>query len=198
MERTKHTGRRLTSLNFETGECTFQEPTILTNDPSSTAWGWAVLDVKGKVIATGCIKTEPEHKKLRTRVSDDRARRTSEIVRKLLAIIKKHNVHCILTEAPHGSQNANAAVMIGIVQGIVQTMADLLSLPIEYYSEQDSKKELLGKKSATKTETIVAIGKLYGHSFLTGTKYIDEAVADALAVHYVANQQSPMLKMMKQ
>jgi Holliday junction resolvasome RuvABC endonuclease subunit len=171
--------------------------TILTNDPSFTAWGWAVLDVKGKVIATGCIKTEPEHKKLRTRVSDDRARRTSEIVRKLLAIIKKYNVHCILTEAPHGSQNANAAVMIGIVQGIVQTMADLLSLPIEYYSEQDSKKELLGKKSATKDETIVAIGKLYKYP-TTGTKYIDEAVADALAVHYVANQQSPMLKMMKQ
>lgn len=197
MERTKHIGRRLTSLNFETGECTFQEPTILTNDPSFTAWGWAVLDVKGKVLATGCIKTEPEHKKLRTRVSDDRARRTAEIVRKLASVIEKYNVHCILTEAPHGSQNANAAVMIGIVLGIVQTMADLKSLPIEYYSEQDAKKALLGKKSATKNETIAAIGSVYNYS-ITGKKYIDEAVADALAIHYVANQQSPMLKMMKQ
>lgn len=196
MERTRHTGRRLTCLNFETGECTFQEPTILTNDPSFTAWGWAVLSTHGKVIATGCIKTEPEHKKLRTRVSDDRARRTAEIARKILSLVKTYNVHVILTEAPHGSQNANAAVMIGIVMGVITTIAECLGHPIEFYSEQDAKKALLGKKSATKEETVVAISKLYKYP-ATGKKYIDEAVADALAVHYVANQQSPMLKMMK-
>jgi len=195
MERTKH--RKLTGINFETGECTFQDPTILTNDPSFTAWGWAVLDVKGKVIATGCIKTEPEHKKLRTRVSDDRARRTAEIARKILALVRMYNVHVILTEVPHGSQNANAAVMIGIVMGVITTIAECLGHPIEFYSEQDAKKALLGKKSATKDETVVAISRLYKYP-ATGKKYIDEAVADALAVHYVANQQSPMLKMMKQ
>lgn len=170
--------------------------TILTNDPSFTAWGWAVLDVKDNVLATGCIKTEPEHKKRRTRVSDDRAMRAAVIVRQLLNIIEKYNVHVILTEAPHGSQNANAAVMIGVVMGITTTIAECLNLPIEYYSEQDSKKELLGKKTATKDETVAAVGSVYKYS-ITGKKYIDEAVADALAVHYVASHVSPLLKMMK-
>jgi Holliday junction resolvasome RuvABC endonuclease subunit len=170
--------------------------TILTNDPSFTAWGWAVLDTKDNVLATGCIKTEPEHKKRRTRVSDDRANRAATIVRYLRNIIEKYNVCVILTEAPHGSQNANAAVMIGVVMGITTTLAECLSLPIEYYSEQDAKKELLGKKTATKDETIAAVGSLYEYD-ITGIKYVDEAVADSLAIHNVARHVSPLLKMMK-
>lgn len=170
--------------------------TILTNDPSMTAWGWAVLDYQGKIIETGCIKTITEGKKRRIRKSDETSQRISEINNVLLNVIRRYNVNYILTESPHGSQNASAAVMIGIVAAIVQTISDCLNIGVEWYSEGDSKKCLLGRISATKKETVDAISKLYSVTW-TGTKYKDEAVADALAVHYVATKQSSTLKMMR-
>ena len=188
--------RELTGVDFTTGDTTWKEATILTNDPSFTAWGWAIVSINGKVLKSGCIKTAPEHKKSRIRVSDDRTRRTVEIVQTLLKLIKDHNITYILSEAPHGSQNASAAVMIGIVLGITTTISECLGIPIEYYSEQDSKKAILGKKAATKEDMVEAIDRLYEVNW-TNTKYIDEAVADALAVHYVASKQSQILKYMK-
>lgn len=170
--------------------------TILTNDPSFTAWGWAVLSLKGAVLETGCIKTAPSHKKLRIRKGDDRTRRISEINHVLLGLIEKHNIRYILAEQPHGSQNASAAVMIGICLGIMQTLSDVLKIGVEWYGEEDAKKCVLHKKSATKAEMISAIGELYKIRW-TWIKYKDEAVADALAIHYVATQQSNTLKFLK-
>lgn len=169
---------------------------VLTNDPSMTAWGWAVLNGKGIVLEAGCIKTAPEQKKRRIRKSDDTARRASDLIRTLLDIIQKHDVKYILTESPHGSQNASAAVMIGLCTGIMQTMSDCLDIPIEYYSEGDSKKNLLGKLSAAKEETIKAIDQLYVVPW-RGIKYIDEAIADAIAVYHVACRQSTTIKLFK-
>ena len=170
---------------------------ILTNDPSFTGWGWAVLNPEGVVLSSGCIKTEPEHKKKRIRVADDRTRRAAEITRTLLKIIRRDNIGLILSELPHGSQNAQAAVMIGIVAGITTAIAEGLNIPIEYYSEQDAKKAVLGKKAATKSDMVYQIMLLYPSKWYNHIKYHDEAVADALAIHYVATQQSQMLKMMK-
>ena len=175
---------------------TTKELIVLTNDPSITAWGYAVLDGNAKVLSTGCIKTEPMYKKRRTRKGDDVVRRVSEINSRLLQVIKHYKVGYILTELPHGSQNASAAVMIGIVTGIVQTLSDALEIGVEWYSEMDAKKCLLGKNSATKRETINAIAEKYDVPW-TGTKYKDEAIADALSVHYVASKQSSVLQLFK-
>jgi Holliday junction resolvasome RuvABC endonuclease subunit len=168
---------------------------VLTNDPSFTAWGYAVIDNRG-IVDSGCIKTAPEQKKRRIRASDDRTRRASEIVQALLQLIKDYNVTYILSEAPHGSQNANAAIMIGMVAGITTAIAECLDIPIEYYSEQDAKKAVLGKKAATKEDMIKAIDRLYEVDW-TKIKYIDESVADAMAVYHVATKESQMLKMMR-
>lgn len=169
---------------------------ILANDPSFTAWGWAIIDYKGIVIKTGCIKTKTEGKKRRIRKGDETVQRTGEILQVLLRLIKEFNVQFIVTELPHGSQNASGAVMIGITIGILKTLSDTLDIGIEWYSEGDSKKCLLGKISASKQKTIDAIKKLYKIPW-TGKKYIDEAVADALSIHYCATKQSATLKMMK-
>ncbi len=171
--------------------------TILTNDPSLRGWGWAVLSVGSDVLEAGCIKTESEHKKKRIRKGDDNIRRISEIVLKLLDVIRTYNVTFIVSELPHGSQNAAAATMIGIVTGIAQTIADTLDLPIEWFSEADAKKAVLGKKAGTKEEMIRAINKRYLNVPWPGAGYKNEAIADALAIHFVAKQQSSTLKMMR-
>lgn len=188
--------RELSGINFETGEITFKNPTILTNDPSLTAWGWAIVTTNGKIVDVGCIKTAPEQKKRRIRKSDDTARRANELIRTLLNLIRRYNVKYIISESVHGSQNASAAVMIGLVMGIVCTISECLNLPLELYSEGDSKKCLLGKLSATKNETIKAISQLYDVNW-TGIGYKDEAIADAISVFNVASKESNALKMMK-
>lgn len=169
--------------------------TVLTNDPSFTAWGYAIIK-DSKIIDSGCIKTAPENKKSRIRKSDDTVRRISEINKILLGLIHTHGVDFILSEAPHGSQNASAAVMIGIVAGMVQTISDTLEIPVEWYSEMDSKKFVLGKKAAVKSEMIEAIKKLYDVPW-KNIKYHDEAVADAIAVYHTAVGLSPTLKLLK-
>lgn len=168
--------------------------TVLTNDPSLTAWGWAVIQ-NGTVIGAGCIKTQPEQKKRRIRKGDDTIRRISIIVEILFNLIKTHHVNFVLSELPHGSQNAQAAVMIGVVTGIVQTMVEVLGLPVEWYSEQDSKSYVLGKKAATKTEMVDAMYSRFGLP-KDKPKYVKEAVADALAIYCTAYNQSPTLKIM--
>jgi Holliday junction resolvasome RuvABC endonuclease subunit len=169
--------------------------TVLTNDPSMTAWGYAVIK-NDLILETGCIKTAPENKKKRIRKSDDTVRRVSEINKKLIELIDTHKVDFIVSEAPHGSQNASAATMIGMVAGMLQTLADVLKIPIEWYSEMDSKKFVLGKKAATKTEMVNAITKLYNVPWKK-IKYHDEAVADSIAVYHTAIGLSPTLKLLK-
>lgn len=180
--------KRERTIQFKHGQV------ILTNDPSMTAWGWAVI-YKDQVIDSGCIKTQPDHKKKRIRKSDDTLRRISDINSILLGIIEKYQVCFIVSEAPHGSQNASAAVMVGMVAGILQTLADVLNIPIEWYSEMDSKKALLGKKSASKNETIQAIKNIYSSLKFKNIKYHDEAVADAMSIYFTACKLSPTLKM---
>ena len=169
-----------------------EELTILTNDPSITAWGWAVIR-NNVVLETGCIKTSSEQKARRIRKGDDTVRRVSEINFHLIQKIKGHGINYIVSELPHGSQSASAAVMIGICTGIMQTLADAFDVGIEWYSEADSKKAVLGRRSVSKQEMIDTIQTLYDVPF-TGIKYKDEAVADAMAVYHVAKQNSPVLK----
>jgi Holliday junction resolvasome RuvABC endonuclease subunit len=197
MKRTKTFPKKLTGVDFETGKTTSQKATILTNDPSLTGWGWAVLDGNDAIIDTGCIKTESQSKARRIRKGDDRVRRISEINHVLIDVIRKYNVQIILSELPHGSQTASAAVMIGITAGIAQTIADCFGLSIEWYSEGDAKNHLLRKRSATKQEIIDAIVIRYQVPW-TGIKYKDEAVADAMAIYHLAQQKSSVINFMRQ
>lgn len=170
---------------------------ILTNDPSIKAWGWAVVQFTNgvpEIIDHGCIKTAAESKARRIRKSDDRVRRLEEISRELQNLHLKYKLDWVLSELPHGSQNASAAIMIGAVTGLVSCFAVVNELPIEWYSEGDAKKHLLNKRSATKKETQNCIIKYYGKEWISGTKYKDEAVADALAVFHIAKDTSPALK----
>lgn len=179
---------------------------ILACDPSVTAWGFAVMDWRGAVMEGGCVKTESLAKKLRIRKGDDTIRRISEITNVLLYLIKEYRVTYIVSELPHGSQSAAAAEMLGITKGIMQTLADTLNIGIEWYSEGDSKKALLGKISATKLETIQAVSKLYNipktgnktkpTAPWSGVQYVDEAVADSVSVYHCAKKQSSLFKLM--
>jgi Holliday junction resolvasome RuvABC endonuclease subunit len=168
-------------------------PTVLTCDPSLTAWGYVV--VKGYVVlATGCIKTSPENKKRRIRKGDDNVRRISEIIHELKTVIFAYKVNYITTELPHGSQNASGAIMIGVVMGIMETISHFHGIPVEWYSENDAKKcALPGQKVVSKSDMIEAMNNEFIVEWPTA-KYIKEAVADSLAIYYCALHSSPTLQ----
>ena len=169
---------------------------ILALDPSLTAFGWAVMEGQ-EIVECGCIKTQPLAKKQNIRKGDDRCRRITEINTVLLGLIAKHQIKYILSEQPHGSQSAVAAIMVGIVLGIIQTIADAKGIGVEWYSEGDCKDNLLGRRSASKNEGIAAVKRLFRYR-LRGIKYFDEAVCDALAVYYYGMVFSPVVKMLRQ
>ena len=190
-----------------------QQAMILTNDPSFTAWGWAVINANNdEIVRTGCIKTDSNAKKLRIRKGDDRVRRINEIGTELLEIIHEHNVKFIVCELPHGSQNAAAAVMMGASAAIMELISITQEIPIDYYSEADAKKALLGKSSASKMETmrkidvyyLVPVTKGIGKnrkgevvSLWNANQSTDEAIADAIQVYHCAKKNSQILKMLK-
>ena len=165
-------------------------------DPSLTGWGWVVVKVDGTVLACGCIKTESQNKVRRIRKGDDDVRRIAEINNILLRRIRHHRVTYLLSELPHGSQSSAAAKMVGITAALGQTQAQCLDIPIEWYSEGDSKKALLGKATGTKQETIDAIDELYDFPW-PKHKYQKEAAADAMSIFHTALQQSTFLQFYK-
>lgn len=169
---------------------------IMVNDPSITAWGWVVISAGGIVVDAGAIKTTPSNKKLKARKGDDRVRRVTELNCKLIEVIMKYNVRLLISELPHGSQSAVAAVMIGMVTGVMQTIGDCLSIPVEWFSEGEAKKAISGKRSVEKDEMVTIVKKKYQDVPWCGTKWEDQAIADAIAVYHVAKQQSQVLKML--
>ena len=170
--------------------------TILTNDPSLTAWGYAVLTVGNGIVLVdevSCIKTSPDYKKLRIRKGDDRVRRAEELTRQLKEVCIRYDVDWILSELPHGSQSAVAAVMIGLTTGIVVGLSEGLGISVEWFSDTDAKKAVLQRRSVSKAEMIQAITSLYDVPW-TAIQYKDEAIADAMAVFHCARQHSPFIK----
>lgn len=170
---------------------------IMTNDPSITGWGWAVVDpTDNSLVDVGAIKTEPNAKANRIRKGDDRVRRVSEINRGLLKVIKEHNISLIISELPHGSQSAVAAVMIGMVTGVMQAIGDALDIPVEWFSEGDAKVSISGKRSVPKDDMVRIVCTLFDCDPWKKTKWENQAIADALAVYYVARQESSSVKML--
>ncbi len=173
----------------------YPNPVIACFDPSSTAFGWAIIDTtsKNKVIEAGCIVTKPSNKKMKIRASDDKIRRINEMDQVMETLLKKYTIVYIVAEQPHGSQSSSAAVWLGIMLAFVQGLGNHYNIGIEWYSEADAKKCIFGSREATKQEMINEMSKKYDVPW-TKVKFRDEAIADALSMHYVAKSQSPIVK----
>jgi Holliday junction resolvasome RuvABC endonuclease subunit len=175
---------------------------IVAFDPSVTMWGWVLLGLRdtGKifVVDSGVIKTESESKKRKIRKGGDDIRRILELYRTLTCLFKEHDISLVVSEQPHGSQNAAAAKMIGVCLAVVTALCTHYEVPVEWYLESECKRHLTGKKAVTKKEIQDAVSKKYLlDKVWRGVKYIDEAVGDAMAVFHCAEKESEMLKLLK-
>lgn len=135
---------------------------VLGVDPGFAKCGYAIVDVqpyKEVVEETGVITTVPSPKKLHILSTDDNVRRLREISCALETQMTEAQVVCC--EAMSWPRNASSIAKIGMVWGVIVSLADSRSIPILQASPQDIKIALCGRKTATKDDVISAIDNRY-------------------------------------
>ena len=175
------------------GALTLDKPTpygkkaasILAVDAGFVACGWAVL-CAGRIVATGCIRTERSEHKKALRVADDDAERCALIARSLARIVREHQVSGIVAELPGaGAKGARAISCMARAGAILATVAELLSLPTEWVTPSDVKK-ITGSRAASKLDVETVVLARWPRASLPKVKAEREHVADALGAYLAA------------
>ncbi len=154
---------------------------LLCLDIAFANTGWSALD-KGVPVAWGTIRTEKDKRKS-TKVSDDKASRAALFASELSDVINQYKPLGIVGELPSGSQNANAANLLGWAGGIVVATATVYGIPCEWISEGDSKKAALGRRTGTKEEMMEWARATFPGSDFPKAKTHFEHIADSLAAY---------------
>jgi Holliday junction resolvasome RuvABC endonuclease subunit len=127
--------------------------TVLGMDPSMSNWGFSrgTLNLKTMQLTVDkiwTVKTEKTSAKKKIRVSSDdleRARALSDALEEAC-----EGVQIAFVEVPHGSQSASGAKSYGMCLGVLGQCR----VPLVQMTEQEVKMGTIGKKSATKRESI--------------------------------------------
>jgi len=163
--------------------------TILALDPSKSATGWAIMR-NNKLLDVGCFKFSPT-KNQKSKI-DEYVEFYVNYNEFLHRLCRENWVEEVCSEYPHGTQSYTAATALQIVKDSVCNLKVNLNIPVHFYTEAECKKTYYGKskgieKDLTVKEMTVAFAD-YGW-VPCKTKYIDQAVADALLVlnHHLQN-----------
>ena len=152
---------------------------------------------EGDIVAwRDCIQTKPSGKKSQVRKGDDLIRRVAEINSKLIDIFKTFNIQLIVSELPYGYSSKKASLMVGIVSGVLQTIADFKGIPLEWYSEKDAKSARGLTSPCPKDKVMESMSERYGLRFEYKTnneRTRQEAMADAMLIYHCATVHSPFL-----
>lgn len=136
---------------------------ILALDMAFRNTGVLVID-KGKVVGHGLIKTEKSKNK-QLRVSDDRFDCATQIGDGLREYIKKYKARGVIAEVPSGTKSASVGVGFGIAIGVLATVCAEFKLPFENVTQEQVKKAVCGKKSASKLEIMGTVAKAHGAEY---------------------------------
>jgi Holliday junction resolvasome RuvABC endonuclease subunit len=142
---------------------------MLALDPSFTATGWVVVDLRfDKIVGAGVIRTKKAKPKERLSAAEDDARRGLEIRRGIADVIRRFKPVVIAQEGNSGSQHANSAKALARAQQACVDAVDeaLEGLPI-FLTQQAVKKAATGSMSASKDRVETAMRKRWGDAWLT-------------------------------
>lgn len=136
---------------------------LLGLDPGFANIGWAVLELgpTNKLVACGVFRTEKSDKKRQVGASDDNLRRSREITAEFQRLIERFSVSAICAESMSFPRNASAAAKVAMCWGIVGALTHLRQLPLVQASPQEIKKQLCGRKDASKEDIAAAVRKQY-------------------------------------
>lgn len=151
---------------------------IFYGDPSLCAYGYAVLDNKGKILEKGCIRTSS---------AETDETRAGKIGQELTRLVSDYNVGKANFEKSIGSKSYSAAKALALVQGLTIGVLQAFDVPFQTFSACDIKQGLVGKRDAEKQEVLDVVVKLCP-LFEVALKDIKNktdrfAVSDSLAIY---------------
>jgi crossover junction endodeoxyribonuclease RuvC len=157
---------------------------ILGIDPGFSSLGWAVLypTLEGRL-----------NPKVQLRSSEDNIRRAQEIYNELIIILEAHEVRLICTETMSWPRNAGVVAKMGIVWGVIASVAQLYRVPLIQASPMEIKRAVTGDGKASKERMIARIIELFPNLALPTQTTLQEHAADAVGA-VIACQGSQLFK----
>ena len=125
---------------------------ILGIDPGFRSLGWAVIECDGSstvCLEAGVIRTAKSKHKIP--VWQDNQDRCEVLAQQLLFKAKAYAINLIAVEGESWTRTSSDRV-IGMSRGIIYGLACAYNYPVIQWHPKDVKKELTGRKSASKTE----------------------------------------------
>jgi crossover junction endodeoxyribonuclease RuvC len=169
---------------------------ILGIDPGFSSLGWAICEpvVLGiRPIKCGVIITEKATKKVQLRSSEDNIRRAQQIYTDLLKLFEADPIHLICTETMSWPRNAGVVAKMGIVWGVIASIAQVHRVPLIQASPMEIKRAVTGNGKAGKDQMIATIRFNFPELMLPPQLTLQEHAADAIGA-VVACQESQLFK----
>jgi len=135
---------------------------VLGCDPGLANFGFAVvrIDAEGyyQLVETGVWTTTKSKQKIRVAV--DNLRRAQILAGCMDEMVKQYSPVAVLTEGMSFPQNSSAATKLALSWGALAGLTATYDLPVEQVSPQDIKKQLCGKRNASKLEVEETVKEL--------------------------------------
>jgi crossover junction endodeoxyribonuclease RuvC len=169
---------------------------ILGIDPGFSSLGWAIVEQdKLGLLAKFCgvIHTEKTSKKVQLRSSEDNIRRAQQIYEELNLLFQAYEINLICTETMSWPRNAGVVAKMGIVWGVIASVAQLHRVPMIQASPMEIKRAVTGNGKAGKDHMIATIRYKFPELNMPPQATLQEHAADAVGA-VIACQTSQLFK----
>jgi Holliday junction resolvasome RuvABC endonuclease subunit len=171
---------------------------VLGIDPGFSSLGWSVIKA-GKVdidpLVCGVIKTEKAMRKVQVRASEDNIQRAQQIYNELDDLINNRAIQLICTETMSWPRNAGVVAKMGIVWGVISSVACRYGLPIIQASPVDIKFEMTQDKKASKEKMIEWVKMFFPTLEFPKQTILHEHCADATAAVWACRRSQLFMAM---
>lgn len=172
---------------------------VLGIDPGFSSLGWSVWVATKQDLdpaLCGVIKTEKAQRKVQLRASEDNIQRAQSIYNELDDIINNKAIRLICTETMSWPRNAGVVAKMGIVWGVISSVACRYGIPIIQASPVDIKLAMTQDKKASKEKMIEWVKMVFPNLEFPKQETLHEHCADAVAAVW-ACRHSQLFKAMR-
>jgi crossover junction endodeoxyribonuclease RuvC len=169
--------------------------TVIGLDSGLATCGIAVvrlLPAGEELVAVEVFTSKPSDRKVGVRAADDTARRARELAVVLGTVLEEHRPVAIAIEAPSWPRNAGSAAKMGIAFGVAFGLAEEHDLPLVMATPMDVKVGVVGRKSASKDEVVLAVETRFPGITWPKQTGLWEHVADAVGVVLACLDSEPL------
>ncbi|MBE7515669.1 MAG: crossover junction endodeoxyribonuclease RuvC [Chloracidobacterium sp.] len=157
---------------------------VLGIDPGSETLGWGVVDGKGSkyaLVAYGTVRSDRR---------DDFSKRLLHIYNNVAEIMAEHSPDVLSVEDTFYAANAQVALKLGQVRGIMLLLAEQRGIPIAQYAPRLIKQTVVGNGNAEKHQVGQMVKILLGLAAVPTPHDAADALAIAIChFHHAGTQQ---------